>query len=88
MNKELKKQEIEENKIKLRLWLLNNYNQMNDYGQSFFQLWKWLEEGLEKDDTYLRKICLTCSYGMFKHPQEALEWINTGVIPSHLKQYA
>jgi hypothetical protein len=65
----------------LRTWYLGNPCWTLD----FFEGYKWLEKGIEEGDLDLRKFCMNRLHGIFSTPQDALEWVKNGTIPSYLK---
>lgn len=67
-------------KKKLRSWYLKHPCET----LGFFEGYKWLEEGLEKGDLDLRKLCMNSTYGLFRTPAEVLDWVENGTIPDYL----
>lgn len=81
MEKENQNQEEVAKAQELRAWCLENAPRNNN----FFETCKWLEQGIQEGDLKLRKFCITHCHGIFKTPQDAFDWINTGTIPPYLE---
>lgn len=67
---------------KLRVWCIEHPCPT----LNFFEGYRWLEKGIEVGDLSLRKSCMTRLYGLFRNPQDALEWVKSGTVPPYLKE--
>lgn len=66
----------------LRAWYMKNPCE----SLGFFEGYRWLEKGIEEGDLGLRKSIMNRLYGLFRTPQDALEWIKNGTIPPYLEE--
>lgn len=71
----------DELKRQLREWYYRNPAE----GLPFFEGYKWLEKGIESGDIELRKLCINRLFGIFRTPQDALDWVKEGTIPHYLE---
>ena len=66
------------NERQLRLWLMKYHNLKLRFPDAY----EWLRKGLEVGDLSLRMSCLrTPDMGIFRTPQEMLEWVKFGRLP-------
>ncbi len=74
---ELEKQYNADERL-LRLWFMTNHNLKLHFPKGY----EWLRKGLEEGDLSLRMSCLrTPDMGIFRTPQEMLEWVKFGRLP-------
>lgn len=78
-----KKEEIKlTEEEKLRVWCIEHWSADLD----FFEQYKLLKEA-EGKDRELLKLCILNEYlGIFKTPDEALNWIKTGITPDRVSE--
>lgn len=80
-----KEMNTQHTKCELRLWYLQN---IETPSISFFQGYEWLEKGIEEGDLELRKGCINRAFGIFCTPQDQLDWIKEGIIPTYCHSQA